>query len=280
MNPLVSTDWLAAHLNDVKVVDASWYMPDEKRDPAREFEAGHIPGAVFFDIDRIADHASGLPHMMPPPEEFARAVGALGLGNGDTIVTYDGSGIFSAPRAWWALRSMGHGKVFVLDGGLPKWKGEGRPVVAGKAAPRAARFQSRPDAAVVRDYDAVLAHLKAHDAQIVDARSASRFTGEEKEPRAGLKSGHMPGAVNLHWRALLTRDNTLKDDEDLRRLFAEKAIDLDAPIVTTCGSGISAAILMLGMEKVGAADVALYDGSWAEWGGRDGAPVEMGSGGG
>jgi thiosulfate/3-mercaptopyruvate sulfurtransferase len=277
MNPLVSTDWLAAHLSDVRVVDASWYMPDEKREPEREFEAGHIPGAVFFDIDAIADRATDLPHMMPPPEEFARAVGALGIGDSDTVVVYDGSGIFSAPRAWWALRSMGHASVFVLDGGLPKWKREGRPVVSGRATPRAARFAAKPAAALARDYQAVLRHLKAGDAQIVDARSASRFTGAEKEPRPGLKSGHMPGAVNLHWRALLNHDNTLKDDQSLRRLFAEKGIDLRAPIVTSCGSGISAAILMLGLEKLGAADVALYDGSWAEWGGREGAPVATGA---
>jgi thiosulfate/3-mercaptopyruvate sulfurtransferase len=276
MNPLVSTAWLADHLSEVRVVDASWYMPDEKRNPGREFEAGHIPGAVFFDIDGIADHATDLPHMMPSPQEFASAVGALGIGDGDTVVVYDGAGIFSAPRAWWALRAMGHGKVFVLDGGLPKWRSEGRPVVSGGASPKPASFHARPAVALARDYAAVLAHLKADDAQILDARSASRFTGEEKEPRPGLKSGHMPGAVNLHWRSLLTHENTLKSDAELQRLFAEKGVDLRAPIVTSCGSGISAAILMLGLEKLGAADVALYDGSWAEWGGREGAPVVTG----
>ena len=276
MTPLVSTAWLASHLSEVRVVDASWYMPDEKREPAKEFEAGHIPGAVFFDIDAIADHATDLPHMMPAPGAFADSVNALGLSDGDTVVVYDGAGIFSAPRVWWALRSMGHASVFVLDGGLPKWKREGRPIEGGAAAPKAGGFHARPVAALARDCDAVLRHLKNDDAQIVDARSQSRFTGEEKEPRAGLKSGHMPGAVNLHWRALLTHDNTLKDDHALQQLFAEKGIDLRAPIVTTCGSGISAAILMLALEKLGAADVALYDGSWAEWGGKSGAPVATG----
>jgi thiosulfate/3-mercaptopyruvate sulfurtransferase len=276
MNPLVSTAWLAAHLADVKVVDASWYMPDDKREPAQEFLAGHIPGAVFFDIDGIADHATDLPHMMPPPEGFARAVGALGIADSDTVVVYDGSGIFSAPRAWWALRVMGHDNVFVLDGGLPKWQREGRPTESGAAAPRPAAFHARPVAALARDYEAVLRHLQNGDAQLVDARSGSRFTGAEKEPRAGLKSGHMPGAVNLPWRNLLTPDNTLKDDQALQQLFADRGVDMRAPIVTTCGSGISAAILMLALEKLGAADVALYDGSWAEWGGRENAPVATG----
>jgi thiosulfate/3-mercaptopyruvate sulfurtransferase len=272
-SPLVSTAWLAAHLGEVRVVDASWYMPDEKREPGREFLAAHIPGAVFFDIDAIADHSTDLPHMMPAPEAFAQAAGALGLSGADTIVVYDGTGIFSAPRVWWALRAMGHDNVFVLDGGFPKWRAENRAVESGAAAPQPGRFQARPVAALTRDYDAVRAHLAAGDAQIVDARSQSRFTGEEKEPRPGLKSGHMPGAVNLPWRALLAHDNTLKDDDALRALFARQGIDLRAPIVTTCGSGISAAIVMLALVKIGARDVALYDGSWAEWGGRPGAPV-------
>jgi thiosulfate/3-mercaptopyruvate sulfurtransferase len=273
MSPLVSTDWLAAHLNEVRVVDASWYMPGDKREPGHEFLAAHIPGAVFFDIDAIADHATDLPHMMPTPGVFAQAASALGLSDADTLVVYDGAGVFSAPRVWWALRAMGHDNVFVLDGGLPKWQREGRAIESGAAAPKPGDFQARPVAALARDYDAVRAHLAAGDAQIVDARSASRFTGEEKEPRPGLKSGHMPGAVNLPWRALLTHENTLKDDDALRALFAGKGIDLRAPIVTTCGSGISAAIVMLALVKIGARDVALYDGSWAEWGSRAGAPV-------
>jgi thiosulfate/3-mercaptopyruvate sulfurtransferase len=277
MNPLVSTEWLAAHLNDVKVVDASWYMPDERREPAKEFLTEHIPGAVFFDIDGISDRITDLPHMMPAPDFFAASVSALGLSNGDTIVVYDGSGVFSAPRVWWALRSMGHEKVFVLDGGFPKWRAEGSAVAKWKREyPEPGSFLARPVATLARDYDAVLRHLHNDDAQVLDARSASRFTGEEKEPRVGLKSGHMPGATNIHWRSLLNHDNTLKDDQALQQVFAERGVDMRAPIVTTCGSGISAAILMLALHKLGASDVALYDGSWAEWGGRDGAPVSTG----
>jgi thiosulfate/3-mercaptopyruvate sulfurtransferase len=279
MNPLVSTEWLAAHLNAVRVVDASWYMPDEKREPAKEYLAEHIPGAVFFDIDGIADHATDLPHMMPSPDAFAAAASALGLSDGDTIIVYDGTGLFSAPRVWWSLRTMGQTQVFVLDGGLPKWRAEGRALAKWNRedpAPKPGNFHARPVAALARDYDAVLAHLEHDNAQILDARSTSRFTAAEKEPRPGLKSGHMPGAVNIHWRNLLTHDNTLKSDAELRRIFAEKGLDMRAPIVTTCGSGISAAILMLALEKLGAADVSLYDGSWAEWGGRDGAPIVTG----
>ncbi|MBV9550241.1 MAG: 3-mercaptopyruvate sulfurtransferase [Alphaproteobacteria bacterium] len=276
MSPLVSTEWLAAHLGDVRLVDASWYLPDEKREPAKEFVARHIPGAVFFDIDGIADHSGDLPHMLPSAEAFAAALSALGLSDGDAVVVYDGSGLFSAPRVWWSLRAMGHDKVFVLDGGLPKWQREGRPLESGVATTNRGHFHARPNADLQRDYLAVLKHLENDDAQILDARSQSRFTGEEKEPRPGLKSGHMPGAINIPWRSLLTHENTLKSDDDLRRLFAEKGVDIRAPIVTTCGSGISAAIVMLALEKLGASGVSLYDGSWAEWGSRDSAPVATG----
>jgi thiosulfate/3-mercaptopyruvate sulfurtransferase len=217
-----------------------------------------------------------LPHMMPPVAQFADAAGKLGLGGNTNIVVYDGTAIFSAPRVWWALRVMGRNNVFVLDGGLPKWKREGRPLESGSATVKELAFEAAPVATLARDYEAVRAHLEAGNAQLIDARSASRFSGEEKEPRPGLKSGHMPGAVNLHWRSLLKADGTLKDDASLRHIFAEKGIDLRAPIVTTCGSGISAAILMLALSKLGAAQVALYDGSWAEWGARDNAPVATG----
>ena len=274
MTPLVSTDWLAAHLGTARVVDASWYMPEDKRDPAAEFRHGHIPGAVFFDIDGIADHSTDLPHMLPSPQEFAGKVGALGLSDADTIIVYDGTGVFSAPRVWWMLRAMGHANVAVLDGGLPKWKEEGRPVESGDATAKPATFTPRFEAGLLRDFAAVKAAL-GHT-QILDARSNSRFSGAEAEPRPGLKSGHMPGAVNVPWRGLLAPGNILKDDHALQQLFAEKGVDLRAPIITTCGSGISAAIVMLALEKIGAQNLSLYDGSWTEWGGRADAPVQTG----
>ena len=271
MSNLVSTAWLEAHLSEVRVVDASWYMPDEKRQPEKEFEAGHIPGAVFFDIDAIADRACGLPHMLPTPGEFSKAVGALGIGDGQTVVAYDGAGMFSAPRLWWTLKAMGHHTVKVLDGGFPKWRREGRAVETGPAHPANKFFTAIREPALIRDFAAVMGIVQNKSAQIVDARSPARFKAEEPEPRAGVRGGHMPGALNVHYRKLIADDGTLKPPEELRAAF--DAVNLDRPVVTTCGSGLTAAILLLALDEIGAKDVALYDGSWTEWGGRAEAPV-------
>ena len=263
---VVSTAWLAAHLGTVRVVDASWYMPDDKRDAKAEFAAGHIPGAVFYDLDALSDHATDLPHMMPAPDVFAHDIATLGIGDDDIVVVYDGAGLFSAARVWWSLRVFGHDAVAVLDGGLPKWKAEGRALEKAhpRIRPKPRVVTARPVAGQIRDFASVKAALG--NTQMLDARSASRFTGEEKEPRAGVRSGHMPGAVNIHYRSLLNADGTMKSDGDLKRLFAEKGVDLRAPIITSCGSGVTAAILMLALARLGAPQTSLYDGSWTEWG--------------
>jgi thiosulfate/3-mercaptopyruvate sulfurtransferase len=274
MIPLVSTEWLAAHLSEVRVMDASWYMPDDKRDPHAEFLTAHIPGSVFFDIDANSDHSTDLPHMLAPPRTLSAALAALGIGDEDKVVVYDGAGLFSAARVWWMLRILGHENVAVLDGGLPKWRTENRRLESGPSAPKAAHFHARLNPALLSNFAQVKAILGK--GLILDARSPGRFTGAEKEPRPGIKSGHMPGAINIHFRSLLNSDGTMKNSADLRRLFAEKGVDLRAPIITTCGSGVTAAIVMLALARLEAPHTSLYDGSWAEWGRRSDAPVVTG----
>ncbi|HEY4203015.1 MAG TPA: 3-mercaptopyruvate sulfurtransferase [Devosiaceae bacterium] len=275
MSPFVSTDWLAERLQspEIALVDASWYMPAAQRDPHAEFVASHLPGAVFFDIDGIADKTTDLPHMLPEPEDFAHRVGALGIGDAHTIVIYDESGLFSAPRVWWTFRAMGARDVRILEGGGPKWRSENRPLATGEASPRPAVFTPRFRPELVRDYDAVLSLSARASGTILDARPANRFTGEAPEPRAGLKSGHIPGSLSMP-STLLTADGRMRSPEELRRIFTEARVDLTQPLVTTCGSGITASVLALGLEIAGAQQVAVYDGSWTEWGGRSDSPVE------
>ena len=281
MDALVTTEWLARHLADadVRVVDGSWHMPQARRDAAREFGDGHLPGAVFFDIDRIADTSSGLPHMLPSPEAFARAAGALGIGDGDRVVVYDSRGVASAARVWWTFRVFGHDAVAVLDGGLPKWRAEGRPVIAGAAAPATRRFTPRFRPELVRGLADITANLTSGREQIVDARSRARFAATEPEPRAGLRGGHIPGSLNLPYEELYEVDGTLRPAATLREAFTRAGVDLDRPVVTTCGSGITASVLALALHEVGRPDAAVYDGSWTEWAGRDDTPVGTGASG-
>ena len=274
---LVSTDWLAQHLDapDVRVVDGSYFMAETGRDARAEYTAAHIPGAVFFDINEIADTDNPLPHMMPSQEKFASRARKLGLGDGNRIVVYDGLGLFSAARVWWMFRAFGHTDIAVLDGGLPNWLAEGRPVTDDETMPRERHFTSRLNSLLLRDLDQMTANLETKREQVIDARAPGRFDGTEAEPRTGLRGGHIPASRNLHYRRLLDPETgTLADAETLRGLFAETGLDLSRPVTASCGSGVTAAILALGLYLIGYPDTAVYDGSWSEWGSRDNTPIE------
>jgi len=275
---LVSTTWLAKHLKDpdLRILDASMYLPDAGRDPKAEYDAAHIPGARFFDIDEISDARSELPHMAPPIEKFMSRMRAMGVGDGHQVVVYDGAGIYSAARVWWLFRLMGQNNVAVLDGGLPKWVAEGHatedmpPILRDRHM--TVRFQNQ----LVRDVTQVSQASKLGDPQIVDARAQGRFRGEAPEPREGLRAGHIPGSRNVHFESLLNDDKTMKSVDETRAAFEAAGVDLGKPVVTTCGSGVTAGILALALERMGKDDWSVYDGSWAEWGMYPTVPIATG----
>lgn len=274
---LVSTQWLSENLGNprIRIIDATYFPPNIKRQAFEEYMAGHIPGAVFFNIDDIADTSSGLPHMLPDPRFFAEKISALGIRNDDHVVAYDAMGIFSSPRAWWMLRAMGHNNVSVLDGGLPKWRAENRPLTTDIPQPGRSEFRSNPQPALLRKLSDITHNLQTGAVQLLDARSPGRFAGTEPEVWPGRKSGHIPGARNVPFSTLLTPDQTLKPSAELEQIFAPLT---GKKIATCCGSGVSACVLALGLYEIGQQDVAVYDGSWAEWG-LEGAnhPVETGA---
>ena len=275
---LVSTDWLEDHLNapDVRIVDASWYLPTDNRDSKAEYAERHIPGAVFFDIDEIADTDSDLPHMLPSPEKFAARARKLGLGDGNRIVVYDGGGVLAAARAWWMFKVFGHEDVVVLDGGMQKWLREGRPLDDLPPAPHERHFTARLNSMLIRDMGQIQRYVETRREQVVDARSPQRFAGQVPEPRPNVRSGHIPGSFNLPYSRLIDSEaGTFLPPEQIKAAFLDAGVDVKGPIVTTCGSGVTACVLYLGLHMLGHRKIAVYDGSWAEWGGALDTPVAV-----
>lgn len=276
---LVSTEWLAAHLKDpdLRIFDASWYLPDAGRDARAEYDAAHIPGARFFDIDEISDHRSQLPHTVPPVEKFMSRMRALGVGDGHQVVVYDGAGLFSAARVWWMFRLMGKTDIAVLDGGFPKWKAEGHQIDDMPPVIRDRHMTVQRQSHLIKDVTQVASASKLGDYQILDARGPGRFSGEEPEPRPGMRSGHIPNSKNVHYATLLNANGTMKSPDALKKVFAEANADLTKPVITSCGSGVTAAIINLALERIGHDRHALYDGSWSEWGMYNDLKVETGA---
>lgn len=277
--PLVTSDWLCENIGaeNLVVLDASWHMPATGRSGREEFINSHIKSARFFDIDAIKDNNTTLPHMAPSPVQFEKQIGELGIDNNSIIIVYDTHGVFTAPRAWWHFRYMGHKNVYVLDGGLKKWQFEGREIESRVCVPAPKKFTAAQNLDLVKDFDQIIGALDISYVQILDARSNPRFRGLEPEPRAGLKSGHIKGSKNVHYALLINEDGTMKSADALREVFMQRQIDLSGPIIASCGSGVTACIIALALEIIGKKDIPIYDGSWSEWGARDGAIIESDS---